>query len=75
VPEHKKRDVFKILDNFIKLELDLLWEWYVTVSTDGAASMAGQKSGFVARIREINPKISWQHCIIYKALSRKKKDS
>jgi transposase-like protein len=28
--------------------------------------MTGQKSGLVARIREINPKITWQHCIIHR---------
>jgi transposase-like protein len=32
----------------------------------GAASMTDQKIGLVARIREINPNISWQHCIIHK---------
>jgi hypothetical protein len=36
------------------------------VSTDGAASVAGQKSDFVPRIREIDPKISWKHCITNK---------
>jgi hypothetical protein len=74
---HKKKgeDIFKIPDNFIKLELDLQWEWCISVSTDGAASMAGQKSGLVARIREIKLKISWQHYIIHKQnLVAKKKN-
>jgi hypothetical protein len=31
------------VDNFIRLELNLQWEWCVSVSTDGAASMTGKK--------------------------------
>ena len=42
VPEHTKgEDIYKILDNFIRLELDLQWEWCVSVYFDGAASMTG----------------------------------
>jgi hypothetical protein len=38
LPEHTKGvDIFKILDSFIRLELDLQWEWCVSVSTDGVA--------------------------------------
>jgi hypothetical protein len=44
----------------------------VSVSTDGAASVAGQESDFFARIREIYPKISWQHFITHKQTLAKK---
>ncbi|KDR09219.1 Zinc finger MYM-type protein 6 [Zootermopsis nevadensis] len=48
LPDHTKgEDISKILDSFIRLELDLQWESCVSVSTDGAASMSGQKSGHV----------------------------
>jgi hypothetical protein len=73
-PEHTKgEDIFKIFDNFKRSELDLQWEWCVSVSTDGAASMTGHKSGLVARIREINPKITGNVAsYTEKAWSRKK---
>jgi putative NIF3 family GTP cyclohydrolase 1 type 2 len=55
------------------LELDLQLDCCFSVSTDGVAPMAGQKGALVARIRETNPNISWQHCIIHKkAWSQKK---
>jgi len=69
LPEYTRGDyIFKILDNFVTVELDLEWKWCVsvTVYTDGAASMIGYKSGFVCRIHEKNANVTWQHCIIHR---------
>ena len=77
LPQHKEGDdIFKIPDNFVRLELDLQWECCVSASTDVATPMTGMKNGLVARIREMSPKISWQHCIIHKqSLAAKKKNT
>ena len=44
-------DVFNVLNDFFS-QSKLSWERCVGICTDGAASMTGQHSGAVARIRE-----------------------
>jgi hypothetical protein len=61
----KGEGIFKILDNIIRFELDLQWESCVSVTTDGITSMTSQQSSLLACTQKINPKISWQHCIIH----------
>ncbi len=64
-------EIFKSLDDFISHNLD--WNYCVSVCTDGAASMTGRKNGLIARIKNINPNIRANHCIIHRqALASKK---
>ena len=61
------KDIFQTFDtvvgNFIDGESK--YEKLLTVCTDGAPAMCGQKSGFVGKLRKINIFVPVHHCIIH----------
>jgi hypothetical protein len=64
-------EIFKTLDDYISHNIG--WNYCVSICTDGAASMTGRKNGLIARIKNINPNIRANHCIIHReALASKK---
>ena len=60
------KDIFNTLNELIVTECGFSWDWCVSVSTDGAAAMTGKKVGLVSLIREQNPAISFNHCMIHR---------
>ncbi|XP_035291749.1 zinc finger BED domain-containing protein 5-like [Anguilla anguilla] len=54
-------EIFRLLDAFMT-EAGLSWEKCVAVCMDGAA-MTGRKSGVIARIKAVNPKVMAMHCM------------
>ena len=58
-------DVFNVLNDFFS-HSKLSWERSVGICTDGTASMTGQHSGAVARIREKVPNFIQTHCMIHR---------
>ena len=58
-------EIFALLDGFMT-EAGLSWEKCVAVCTDGAAAMTGRKSGVVARIKAVNPKVISTHCMLHR---------
>ena len=58
-------EVFKILNKFFEFH-EMSWEKCVAVCTDGAAAMTGRKSGVVARIKAVNPKVKSVHCMLHR---------
>ena len=63
----KGLDVFNMVDDFFrKQDVQLSWRDCVGVSTDGAPSMLGVHSGFVAHVKKVNPEILATHCVIHR---------
>ena len=61
----KRKDIFKALDNFLKLnELD--WGRLIGFTTDGAPSMLGHKSGFKAHVTAVAPNVTFVYCFIHR---------
>ncbi|XP_077100002.1 SCAN domain-containing protein 3-like [Siphateles boraxobius] len=58
-------EIFKILNEFIEFH-ELSWGKCVAVCTDGAAAMTGRKSGLVARIKAVNPRVKSVHCMLHR---------
>ncbi|KAI4816686.1 hypothetical protein KUCAC02_009002 [Chaenocephalus aceratus] len=58
-------DIFRVVDTHLK-ELKLEWENCIGCCTDGARSMTGCKSGFVAHVRKVVPNVKVTHCIIHR---------
>ena len=58
-------EIFRLLDAFMT-ETGLNWEKCVAVCTDGAAAMTGRKSGVIARIKAVNPKVMATHCMLHR---------
>ena len=64
--------VFSKLDNYF-LEHEVMWSKRNSVSTDGAPAMVGVRSGIVALIKQVAPKVVSIHCILHReALVAKK---
>lgn len=65
-------DIFNVVNAFFG-ENGLNWRSCTSVCTDAAASMTGRVKGLVARVREKNPDVLWNHCIIHReALASKR---
>jgi predicted CoA-binding protein len=65
-------EVFNSLNEFLTLS-GIQWPKYVGISTDGARAVTGRLTGLIARIREINPSVTWHHsCIHRESLVTKK---
>ncbi|KAK2714588.1 hypothetical protein QYM36_008970 [Artemia franciscana] len=65
-------ELFKVIDKFFA-EGGILWDWCLSVCSDGAAALTGKKNGLMAWIRKKNPKVKWLHCIIHRqALASKR---
>ncbi|KAK2720020.1 hypothetical protein QYM36_004059 [Artemia franciscana] len=65
-------ELFKVIDKFFA-EGGILWDWCLSVCSDGAAALTGKDNGLMAWIRNKNPKVKWLHCIIHRqALASKR---
>lgn len=58
-------DIFTALNDFFN-EHEVAWTKCVGLSTDGAKSMAGNKTGLQARIKAVAPEVKWTHCCIHR---------
>lgn len=47
-------------------DLKLEWIYCIGLCTDGARSMTGCRSGFVAYVCRVVPNVKMTHCIIYR---------
>jgi hypothetical protein len=56
-------EIVKVIDQFLT-ERCILWQWCVFICSDGAAAMTGRLLELVARAKNVNPSIEWNHCII-----------
>lgn len=57
--------IFEVLNNFFNSN-KLSWSNCVAICTDGAAALTGEKKGLKGKIREIAPKIVFNHCMIHR---------
>lgn len=57
--------IFDMINGYFEKN-EINWSYCVSVCTDGAKSMTGKFSGFVARVKKINEKIEWTHCCIHR---------
>ncbi|KAK2708152.1 hypothetical protein QYM36_013915 [Artemia franciscana] len=48
-------ELFKVIDKFFA-EGGILWDWCLSVCSDGAAALTGKNNGLMAWIRKKNPK-------------------
>ena len=59
-------EIFKALDRYF-LEHKIEWKKCIGICVDGAANMAGHRSGVVARVKNVShPDILSTHCIIHR---------
>lgn len=61
----QREEIFKILNEFIEFH-ELSWGKCVAICTDGAAAMTGRKSGLVALIKAVNPRVKSVHCMLHR---------
>ncbi|XP_076801837.1 protein FAM200C-like [Clavelina lepadiformis] len=59
------KDIFNVVNDFFKLN-KLDWGKLVGCSTDGAPSMLGRKSGFMAHVKAVSPHTTIVHCFIHR---------
>ncbi|XP_066978978.1 SCAN domain-containing protein 3-like [Macrobrachium rosenbergii] len=60
-------DVFRKVDAFFnEPDVQLDWKSCIGVTTDGAPSMLGVNSGFLAYVKKENPSVLATHCIIHR---------
>jgi hypothetical protein len=65
-------EVYNSLNKFLTSSL-IQRSKCVGISTDGAHTMSGRLTGLIARIRENNPSVTWNHCCIHReSLATKK---
>ncbi|XP_035225125.1 zinc finger BED domain-containing protein 5-like [Stegodyphus dumicola] len=57
--------IFDMINGYFEKN-GISWSYCVGVCTDGAKSMTGKFSGFVAQVKKINEKIQWTHCCIHR---------
>lgn len=58
-------EIFRTTNEYV-VRNELTWEDCVSVCTDGAASMTGRVKGFVGKVREVNPNLRTDHCLIHR---------
>jgi len=61
----KLADIFNAVSKFFQ-ENQPSWESLVGVCTDGAPSMLGLRSGFIARVKDKNPSVVGTHCALHR---------
>lgn len=61
----RAEDIFTALNDFFNKH-DITWTKCVGLSTDGAKSMAGHKTGLQARVKAVAPEVKWTHCCIHR---------
>ena len=59
------KDVFDLVNAFLR-ENSIAWNKVGLVCTDGAPAMIGHRSGFVAPLKQVAPRIESNHCAIPK---------
>jgi hypothetical protein len=58
-------EIFKVIDQFLTKRC-ILRHWCVSICSDGEAAVKGRLSGLVARAKNVDPSIEWNHCIIHR---------
>ena len=58
-------DVMEVINSFFESN-SLSWNVVGSICTDGAPSMLGKNSGFVALVKKMNPDIVSSHCILHR---------
>ena len=61
----KAEDVYHVVTSFFD-DNGLQWEKLVGICTDGAPTMLGSQSGFIARIQQKSPNAVGTHCVIHR---------
>ena len=61
----KGEDVFRVVKVVFESHV-LDWKQLVGISTDGAPSMIGDKSGFKGLVTNVAPHVSFTHCLIHR---------
>ncbi|XP_025419339.1 zinc finger BED domain-containing protein 5-like [Sipha flava] len=65
-------EIFDVLNKYL-VKKKISWQKCVDVCTDGAATIVGKIKGVITRIKEVAPKCSNSHCVLYRhALATKK---
>uniref|UniRef100_A0A8C3RXN0 Uncharacterized protein n=1 Tax=Chelydra serpentina TaxID=8475 RepID=A0A8C3RXN0_CHESE len=65
-------DIFNLTNAYFQ-EKEIDWSRCLDICTDGATSMTGKYTGFVARTKKVASKVSWTHCSIHRqALAMKR---
>lgn len=57
------KDIFEAFDMFFTKH-SVRWEKCVGITTDGAATMSGYKTGLLGRVKKVAPHEKWTHCCI-----------
>ena len=60
----KAENVYHVVTSFD--DKGLQWEKLVGICTDGAPTMLGSQSGFIARIKQKSPNAVGTHCVIHR---------
>ena len=60
----RAKDVFNLVNAFLR-ENSIAWNKVGSVCTDGAPAMIGHRSGFVALIKQVAPRIVSNHCAVH----------
>ena len=61
----RTKDVFDLVNAFLR-ENSIAWNKVGSVCTDDAPAMIGHRSGFVALMKQVAPRIVSNHCAIHK---------
>uniref|UniRef100_A0A8C0IJU4 DUF4371 domain-containing protein n=1 Tax=Chelonoidis abingdonii TaxID=106734 RepID=A0A8C0IJU4_CHEAB len=65
-------DIFNLTNAYFQ-EKETDWSRCLGICTDGATSMTGKYTGFVAQTKKVASKVSWTHCSIHRqALATKR---
>ena len=60
----RTKDVFDLVDAFFR-ENSIAWNKVRLVCTDGASAIIGDRSGFVALMKQVAPHMVSNHCAIH----------
>ena len=58
-------EIFRAIDDFFET-YGIQWSNCISVCTDGAAAMMGNKKGFVSCVKRQNPTVQITHCCIHR---------
>lgn len=61
----RDEDVFKVLNPHLS-SVNLSWNNFIGICTDGAPSMTGSIKGFISLVKKINSKIIFTHCFLHR---------